>query len=263
MRDIFNELSEAMSDPDPIKRAQIQMRRPLPKRFYQKVSVEALDDGHRVLLDGKSVRTPARHRLVFPNAALATAAAAEWDAQGETVDPAKMPLTRLANTALDGVALDMQSVREDVLRFAATDLLCYRAPGPERLVDAQTEHWDPILDWASSTLAARFVLAEGVMHVAQPREALAALSVHLTAIDEPFDLTALHLATSLSGSALIAFALSKGSIDPDAAWRAAHVDEDWNAELWGEDSEAIERRRLRRVDFDAACLVLTAGGAED
>jgi chaperone required for assembly of F1-ATPase len=261
MRDIFNELSEAMSDPDPIKRAQIQMRRPLPKRFYQTVTVEPFEDGHRILLDGKPVRTPARHHLVLPAAALATAAAAEWEAQGETIDPARMPLTRLANTALDGVASDMQSVREDVLRFAATDLLCYRAPGPERLVDAQTAHWDPILDWASSTLAARFALAEGVMHVAQPREALAALSVHLGAIDEPYRLTALHLATSLTGSALIAFALLKGAINPDAAWKAAHVDEDWNAELWGEDSEAIERRRLRRIDFDAACLVLDAGEA--
>ena len=261
MRDIFNELSEAMSDPDPIKRAQIQMRRPLPKRFYQAVTVEAFQDGHRMLLDGKPVRTPARHHLVFPAASLATASAAEWEAQGETIDPARMPLTRLANTALDGVASDMQSVREDVLRFAATDLLCYRAPGPDRLVEAQTKHWDPILDWASSTLAARFALAEGVMHVAQPREAISALSVHLGAIDEPFRLTALHLATSLTGSALIAFALSKGAINPDGAWKAAHVDEDWNAELWGEDSEAIERRRLRRIDFDVACRVLETDGA--
>jgi chaperone required for assembly of F1-ATPase len=196
--------------------------------------------------------------LTLPSAVTAEKTAAEWDAQAETIDPATMPLTRLANTAIDGIAQDTQAVAEDVLRFAGTDLICYRAGGPERLVERQSEEWDPVLDWAQAELAARFVLAEGVMHVAQPRETLAAFGAALKAFTQPLDLAALHLATSLTGSALIAMALAKGALAPDEAWEKAHLDENWNAELWGEDYEAAKRRESRRRDFDAASFVLLA-----
>ena len=257
MRDVFAELSEAaMSDPDPVKRAQKQMQKPLPRRFYEKAGVKEQGGAFLVTLDGKPVRTPARNLLTLPTAELANAVAAEWEAQAEVIDPAAMPLTRLANTALDGVATDMQAVAEDVLRFAGTDLLCYRAEGPERLVERQSAAWDRVIDWAATGLGGRFVLAEGVMHVAQPKEALAAFSAHLRAFDTPLRLAALHLATSLTGSALIAMALAKGEVSADEAWTKAHVDEDWNAELWGEDYEAARRRAARRRDFDAAAMVL-------
>ncbi|GLQ37848.1 ATPase [Rhizobium albus] len=259
MRDIFAELSEAaMSDPDPVKRAQKQMQKPLPKRFYTQAGIEAGEGGFTVTLDGRPVRTPARQLLTLPSAVTAEKTAAEWEAQGETIDPATMPLTRLANTAIDGIAQDTQAVAEDVLRFAGTDLICYRADGPERLVERQGAEWDPVLDWAQAELAARFVLAEGVMHVAQPKEALAAFGAALKGFTEPLDLAALHLATSLTGSALIAMALARGALTPDEAWAKAHLDETWNAELWGEDYEAAKRRESRRRDFDAASFVLLA-----
>ncbi len=260
MRDIFAELSEAaMSDPDPVKRAQKQMQKPLPKRFYKQAGFAEHDEGgFLVTLDGRPVRTPARLLLTLPSAVTAEKTAAEWDAQAETIDPATMPLTRLANTAIDGIAQDTQAVAEDVLRFAGTDLICYRAGSPERLVERQSAEWDPVLDWVQAELAARFVLAEGVIHVAQPRETLAAFGAALKAFTQPLDLAALHLATSLTGSALIAMALAKGALAPDEAWEKAHLDENWNAELWGEDYEAAKRRESRRRDFDAASFVLLA-----
>jgi chaperone required for assembly of F1-ATPase len=232
------------------------MQKPRPKRFYETADFKEVDDGYRIVLDGKPVRTPARNPLALRTRALAEAVAAEWQAQGKEIDPDTMPLTRLANTALDGVASDMQAVAEDVLRYAGTDLLCYRAGGPERLVARQSEMWDPLIDWAASSLGARFVLAEGVMHVPQPREAIAAFGVHVAGFTDPLALAALHVATSLSGSALIAMAVAKGEISAEEAWAAAHVDEDWNEELWGEDYEATKRRRLRFRDFAAAAFVL-------
>lgn len=261
MRDILSDLSDAMSDPDPVRRAQKQMQKPLPKRFYEHVGIAEEDGGRwRIELDGKPVRTPARNTLAFPSVALAERAADEWRAQGKEIDPAKMPLTRLANTALDGVAQEPEAVVEDVLRYAASDLLCYRASHPERLVALQSKAWDPLLDWAAADLGARFVLAEGVMHVSQPREAIAAVGIHLRTLREPLELAALHVVTSLTGSALIALALLKGAVSPDEAWTVAHVDEDWNIEQWGEDHEAAKRRTLRHRDFSAAGLVLSREG---
>lgn len=256
MRDILSDLAQGQSDPDPIKRAQKQMQKPLPKRFYEKAEAEETEGGYRILLDGKPVRTPARNLLALRTRPLADAVAAEWQAQAKEIDPDTMPLTRLANTALDGVASEMDAVAEDVLRYAGTDLLCYRAGEPERLVARQSEAWDPLIDWAASSLGARFVLAEGVMHVTQPREAIAAFGVHVQAFTDPLALAALHVATNLTGSALIAMAVAKGEISAEEAWAAAHVDEDWNEELWGEDYEATKRRRLRFRDFAAAAFVL-------
>src|SRR4029077_13662217 len=146
--------------------------------------------------------------------------------------PVSMPVTRLVNTAIDGVAQDPQAVLEDILRFSSSDLLCYRAGGPERLVERQAQAWDPVIDWAWSSLGARFVLAEGVIHVDQPREAIAAIGIHLKMRDDPLGLSAIHLMTSLTGSALLALGVEAGELDPEAAWAAAHVDEDWNVEHW-------------------------------
>lgn len=260
MRDILNDLEAGkyLSDPDPVRRAQIQMKTPLPKRFYKGVSVAPAAEGFAVHLDGKPVRTPARTLLALPTERAAQLVAAEFSAQKEHIEPVSMPVTRLVNTAIDGVALDTQAVLEDILRFSSSDLLCYRADAPEKLVARQNEAWDPVIDWARSALGARFVLAEGVMHVEQPREAIGAIGIHLKMRDEPLRLAALHLMTSLTGSALLALAVDAGELDAEQAWAAAHVDEDWQIEHWGEDFEAAQRRGLRKADMLAATHLLDA-----
>ena len=260
MRDLLNDLEAAklLSDPDPIRRAQSSMKRPLPKRFYKDAAVEAEQGGFAVHLDGKPVRTPGRALLLLPTERAAALVADEFAAQAESIDPATMPVYRLVNTAIDGVASDPQAVLEDILRFASSDLLCYRAGFPDALVARQAEAWDGVIDWARATLGARLNLAEGVMHVEQPREAIAAIGVHLGQRAEPLHLAALHLITSLTGSALLALAVDFGELDAEAAWSAAHVDEDFQAEQWGHDAEAVARRSSRKRDFAAAVALIEA-----
>lgn len=260
MRDILNDLEsgQALSDPDPMRRAQIQMRTPLPKRFYKEVAVAEGEGGFIVQLDGRAVKTPGKALLVLPTEAAARLIADEFAAQGETLDLASMPVYRLVNTAIDGVANDPQAVVEDILRFSSSDLLCYRADGPETLVARQNEAWDSVLDWARATLGARFVLAEGVIHVDQPRDAITAIGIHLNQRAEPLRLAALHVMTTLTGSALLALAVDFGELDAETAWKAAHVDEDFQAEHWGQDAEALARRANRKRDMMAAAQLLEA-----
>ena len=260
MRDLLNDLEAGkhLSDPDPVKRTRNQMKAPQAKRFYQTVSVAGAAGGFAIHLDGKPVRTPARTMLVLPTDAAARLIAAEFDAQADTIVPVTMPVLRLVNTAIDGVANDPQAVLEDILRFASSDLVCYRAEAPRELVERQAAIWDPVVDWAHQALAARFILAEGVMHVDQPREAIAAIGIHLRQRSDPLRLAALHVMTSLSGSALLALAAEAREFTPGAAWMAAHVDEDWNAEHWGEDHEAAARKAARRRDFMGAAALLEA-----
>ena len=256
MRDILSDLSDAMSDPDPVRRAQIQMKRPLPKRFYKEVSTDKVDEGHRILLDGRPVRTPGKKLLAVPSQPIADRLRAEWDAQSEEIDPAKMPVTRLVNTAIDGVADNLDAVFDELVRFAGTDMLCYRADSPEGLVQRQREGWDPIIRWAAEEKGARFILVEGVMHREQPAQALSAFAAALDAWRDPLALACLHTVTTLTGSAVIALALAEGVIDADKAWALAHIDEDWQIEHWGTDEEAFRRRELRREELDIAAAVL-------
>jgi chaperone required for assembly of F1-ATPase len=258
MRDLLNDLSEGLSHPDPIRRAQIQMKRPLPKRFYSAVTTDRQDEGYALQLDGKTVRTPARKALMVPTQALVSLIAAEWASQKDVIDPATMPATRLVNTAIDGIANDPQAVFEDILRFSATDLLCYRADSPEDLVARQAERWDPVTDWAANTLGARFILIEGVIHREQPREATAAFAVTLRKYDTPLDLASLHMITTLTGSAMLALAFAEGFLPLDEVWSLAHLDEDWTIEHWGSDEEAEQRRALRFKEFQAATDVFSA-----
>lgn len=260
MRDQLEDIEAGryLSDPDPVKRAQIQMRQPLPKRFYKDVTVTQVDDGFSVQLDGKPVRTPGKALLAVPTQPAAELLAAEFDAQQETINPVSMPVVRLVNTAIDGVATDLQAVLEDVMRFSGSDLVCYRADAPQELVQRQADAWDPILDWAQATLGARFILGEGIMHVAQSREAVSAVGIWLKQREDAFRLSSIHLMTSLTGSALIALAVEAGAITPDEGWKIAHVDEDWTNEHWGEDAEATARRIARRKDFDAAVALADA-----
>ena len=183
-------------------------------------------------------------------------AAAEWERQGETIDPAEMPLTRLMNSAIDGVAHTMAETRADILRYAGSDLLCYRAEEPDTLVARQAHGHDPVLRWAAEQLGASFHVTAGVMHVAQPPAALAAIAGALEAYDDPAALAALSVMTTLSGSALLALAVARGFLTPEAAWLAAHVDEDFEIERWGVDAEAMARREARGREFDAAATVV-------
>ncbi|WP_419913440.1 ATP12 family chaperone protein [Hoeflea sp.] len=252
MREILDDLSDMLSDADPVRRAQIKSRQPLPQRFYESADIGETADGYSILLDGKPIRTPAKQLLELPTRKLAELLCAEWNAQSEEINPVSMPVTRLVNTAIDGVAADPQALVEDILRFAGTDLLCYRADGPQRLVERQTEMWDPVVDWAQTTLGARFLLAEGVMHVEQPKESIAAVGIHLSAFDGPIAIASLHTFTTLTGSALLAMAVAREFLTAEDAWTAAHVDEDWNAEQWGEDAEARARRDFRWGEMQAA-----------
>ncbi|ABQ61426.1 conserved hypothetical protein [Brucella ovis ATCC 25840] len=233
------------------------MQAQLPKRFYEKAEVAESEGGFAVHLDGRPVKTPARNLLLLPTRAAAQIVADEFAAQEKLIDPGKMPATRLVNTAIDGIAQDPQAVFEDILRFAGTDMLCYRADSPQELVSRQTENWGPLIDWMES-LGARFALAESVMHVEQPREAIAAFSVHMAGFKDPLALAALHTMTTLMGSAIIALAVAKGEISAEKGWAIAHIDEDWTIEHWGSDAEAIERRKNREIEMMVAARLLEA-----
>jgi chaperone required for assembly of F1-ATPase len=250
MRDLF----EKPSSEDPVEAARRSVRHTLRKRFYQRAATDGSADGFAVRLDHKPARTPAGRVLAAPTAALAAAIAAEWDAQRETIDPATMPLTRLANAIIDGVVDRPGPVAAEVEKYLASDLVCYRADAPRGLVERQARHWDPVLQWAKDTLGAQFALGEGVVHVAQPEAALEAARAAVPI--DPWPLGAVHVVTTLTGSALIALALARGRLTADEAWEAADVDEDWNMEQWGRDELALERRALRLAEMQAAALVL-------
>jgi chaperone required for assembly of F1-ATPase len=248
--------TEDMLRADPLDNARRLSAPPRPKRFYQRAETPLEGAAYVLRLDGKQAMTPGRNPIAMADARVAEAVAAEWAAQGETIDPGAMPVTRLVNSAIDGVAARMDEVRDSILAYAGSDLLYYRAGEPEGLVARQNAAWDPILAWAERQYEGRFILAEGVMHVSQPEGTLAAVRRHLAGFDQALPLAGLHLATTLSGSALIALALGAGDVDVERAWAAAHVDEDWNISQWGEDAEAAERRARRFQDFRAAALAL-------
>lgn len=254
MRDIFAEIFE--NQPlDPTEAARRGARPALRKRFYREAHVgEAESAGFPLLLDGKPVKTPAKRALAAPTRALAEALAQEWAAQADVIDPARMPLTRLANAVIDAVAAAPAPVAGEVTKYLASDLLCYRADRPQGLIERQTTMWDPVLAWARDDKGARFVLAEGVMHVAQPAATIDAMRATIPA--DPWRLGAVSAITTLTGSALLALALVHDAIGADAAWEAAHVDEDWQIAQWGRDDEALARRAYRRTEFDAAVAVL-------
>jgi len=240
----------------PVEAARRAVRPVLRHRFYKAVTIATGEgaNGHAICLDGKPVRTPGRRALAAPTPELARALADEWAAQGDAIEPATMPLTRLANTIIDGVAAAQEEVAAEIRKYLACDLVFYRAENPPALRARQATHWDPILSWARQVLDADFKPGVGVVHVVQPAAALDAAGEKLP--QDPWRLGAAHAATTLTGSALLALALMHGAITPEAAWQAAHVDEDWNMEQWGRDEIALQRRGLRFAEFKAAALVL-------
>ena len=241
---------------DPQESVRQSMRANVRKRFYKDVSVEHQDGVFAVLLDGRNLRTPAKAKLAASAQSIADAMAREWDAQADIIDPATMPLTRLANSIIDGVAERRDEVAQDIIKYLGTDMVFYRADAPEGLIASQNEHWNPLLAWAHDTFGARFFLAEGIVHVTQPEAALDAIRKALP--DDAWRLGAIHSATTLTGSALIALALAAGLMTRDQAWAAAYVDEDWNQRVWGRDEESLARRAFRWKDMEAVSLILDA-----
>ena len=231
------------------------LTRPLPRRFYSETRCEQRGEEFEVLLDGRTIKTPKKIALTLPTRALAEAITDEWAQQGEMIDPDTMPLTRIANVAIDGVTGREAEVRAELLKYAASDLLCYRAECPQPLVERQAKAWDPVLDWAHKALGARFILAEGVMPVPQPAQAVNAVAAKLEGLDA-FSLASLHVMTTLMGSALLALAHAHGRLTADQAWAAAQVDEDWQIEQWGQDAEAAARRQRRWEEMFAASRLL-------
>jgi chaperone required for assembly of F1-ATPase len=251
MRDIFTEIFENQPF-DPVEAARRSSRSNLRKRFYE--SAQSGEAG-AVLLDGKPIRTPARRALNAPTRELAEAIAGEWQLQRDVVDPARMPLTRLSNAIIDAVSDAPQPVADEIEKYLRSDLVFYRAEAPAGLVERQERAWDPVLAWARDRFNARFVLAQGVMHVAQPRESVEALRAAIPA--EPWRLGAVSSITTLTGSGLLAVALAHQALAPGEVWSAAHVDEDWQMSQWGRDELALQRRTFREAEFQAAVTVLT------
>lgn len=251
-------MNDNRSATDPREASRAAGRKTLPRRFYKAAEAGMVDGGFALMLDGRTARTPARNVLAVADKALADALAAEWDRQAEVIDPGRMPLTRLVNTALDRVTGEMEAVRADILKHAETDLICYRADGPESLVAAENAAWNPLLAWAERDLGAGLTLAEGIMFVAQDERALGAIDEVLRPLDA-LHLAALHVATTVTGSVIIALATARGRLTVAEAWSAAHVDEDWQMSQWGRDEEALALRARHLAELEAAALILASG----
>lgn len=220
------------------------------KRFWKNAAAHEVDGGWSVGLDGRMIKTPAKSALVMPTLALAEAVAEEWDAQEEEIDPGSMPLTRSANSAIDKVVPQKHAVIDMLADYGDSDLLCYRAEGPSDLVRRQADAWDPLLEWAREVYGAPLLLAEGVMHVAQPPASLKALREPLEQATA-FEVAALHDLIALSGSLVIGL---KATVvdDPESLWQASRVDEAYQIDQWGDDEEAaVASSKKRQAFYDA------------
>jgi chaperone required for assembly of F1-ATPase len=255
MLELFDEMA-GQSPLDPQEAVRRAMRTPRRKRFYASAGVAEADGGFAVTLDGKPIRTPSGRIVTVPVRNIADRMAAEWEAQRDNIDPLSMPLTRFANSVVEAVVDRAELVRDDVAKYLQSDLLFYRAGHPEALVAREAAHWDPVLFWAADEFGAHFILAEGIVHVRQPEQAVEAARAALPS--DPWSIAALHVVTTLTGSALLALALFHRVRDPDSVWAAAHVDEDWNADTWGVDEEVAARRAARLIDFRAVVAILQA-----
>jgi chaperone required for assembly of F1-ATPase len=225
------------------------------KRFYQEVSVVTAAEGHQVLLDGRPARTPARHALAVPSATLAAAVADEWRAQGETIRPASMVLTRLVSTTIDRIPAMRSAAIDEVLGYAETDLLCYRAAAPVELADRQQQRWQPWLDWLARARGVELVVTTEMLPVPQPETALVRLRARVELLDD-WLLVGLHAVTTALGSVVLGLALFEGAIDAEQAIAASLLDEEFEIERWGREREMERRQNVLRHDVEAAARFL-------
>jgi chaperone required for assembly of F1-ATPase len=225
------------------------------KRFYTAAAVTGAAAPFGVALDGRPVRTPAREALAVPTQALAAAIAAEWNAQGEEIEPRAMPLTGLANAAIDRIAPDSWAFADSLSRFAENELIAYRAEGPAPLVARQAATWDPLLHWMRLRYDVDFRLIPGILHRPQPLITLERMTAVYRAFDA-FRLAALNPIVTISGSAVIGLAVADGRLDAEGAWQAGHLDELWQAEQWGKDPLAEAGHQERQADLGSAVAML-------
>ena len=225
------------------------------KRFWKQAEATQDEGGWGVALDGKPVRTPARKPLVVPTRALGEAIAEEWSTAGDTVDPRSMPLTGLANAAIDNVTADPDQFARGLARYGESDLTCYRAETPQALVERQERSWDQLLGWARRRFDVDFATTCGIVHVQQPDSTIQRLS-HAVAMLDPFRLAALSPLVTIGGSLIVGLAVLEGAISPEAAWEAVTIDDRWQLEQWGADAEAEAALEARRRDFFAAAQFL-------
>ena len=221
------------------------------KRVYGKVTTRPAEGGWGIALDAKPMRTPGKNDLIVPTEPLAAAIAAEWDAQQVEIRPATMPLTRLAATAIDRTAAQRDQVVAETVKYAGTDLVCYRADHPPALAARQQEAWQPLIDWTTLRYDASLVVTAGVIPTRQSSTTLKAFTGAVAALDD-FRLTGLHTLTASCGSLVIALAVLEGRIDAEAAFAISQLDETFQIEAWGEDAEAAQRRRGLAADIEAA-----------
>jgi chaperone required for assembly of F1-ATPase len=222
-----------------------------PKRCWKEATVEAWEGGFTVRLDARPVKTPGKNLLVVPTRAMAEAIADEWQAQQGLVRPETMPFTRAANSALEKVAPQFDEVVGLLAAYGDADLLCYRATAPVELIALHRAAWDPLLEWAAADLGAPLVAVAGVMHIPQPAASTARLH-QMTAALSPFQIAAFHDLVMLSGSLVLAFAVTRGRLTPEEAWVVSRIDESYQAALWGEDSEAAALAETKRLAFHQA-----------
>ena len=225
------------------------------RRFWTDAKAVRREGGWAVELDGRSLRTPAKAALLLPNPALAEAVAREWADAAETVDPRAMPLTGLANAALDVVAPEPEAFAAGLAKYGESDLLCYRAEAPLTLAECEAAAWDPLLAWARRRFDVDFCVTAGITHVQQPEATVTRLA-HAVVTFDPFRLAGLSPLVTIGGSLVAALAVAEGAVTADQAWRAVTVDERWQAERWGTDPEAEAALALRRRDFMAAASFL-------
>jgi len=253
MRDFLDDAHQHREDG--YGRAQRHAQQDLPKRFYKETGVALVEGGFTVTLDGRPTRTPGRVPVVVPVAEIATIMAGEWAAQGEHVNAMTMPMVRLVNSALESGEATVPALRAEIVKYVGNDLLLYRADSPRELVADQEAVWDEALTRLARHFAVSFQPTVGILHQEQPAATLGKFTEVLR--DEGLlVLAALTSITTLTGSGLLAVGLWHGLFTPDHVWVAAHVDEDYQARQWGEVEEAVERRRRRRTEFDAAVRLL-------
>jgi chaperone required for assembly of F1-ATPase len=225
------------------------------KRFWKRADVTAEENGWGIALDGKPLRTPARKPLVVPTEALALAIAEEWNSAGETVDPREMPLTGLANAAIDRIGPDPVAFAGDLSKYGESDLTCYRADSPRELVSRQELSWDPLLAWTRRRFDADFRTTSEIIHAPQPEATVQRLSHAISSLDA-FRLAGLSPLVTIGGSLVVALAVLEGAVTPEEAWDAVTIDERWQADQWGTDPEAEAALAAKRRDFLAAARFL-------
>ena len=259
MRELLTELDSEIGNEscDPIQKVLRNLQPKRIKRFYKSVSTSNESSGYWIRLDDKPIRSPGNEIIECTNKELATRLAEEWEKQDEFIDYITMPITRIMNVAVDSVSDNITAVIDKVCSYASSDMICYRANGPKKLVTRQQQYWDPILQWLQQSFGLVFEVTAGILPVEQPLDSIQKVK-NLLQDYGSIQLAALHTVTTIGGSILLALALEKKAFEPEIIWQAINLDEDWNIEQWGQDAEALRTRKFKQQDFDAAALILNS-----